>query len=693
MLDALFQLLIIGLTNGAVIGLNAIAVTLIYSTVRTINLAHGDIFALLTVFVATIITGLGLNVLLPANTVIGGILIALAASIFVGAFLSGLIERIAFKPFRDRNQTTPLGPLLATLGISFMLYQFALLWRTWLPSWIPGEHRSVPGVPELPRQSIAELIPDINFIQTLGLKFDVTLTLKDLLVLLIAVACAIGMTLIIQRTKLGKAVRAVAQDARLAQMIGINADRTFLQVFMLGGAMAGVAAFVFTSYYTHPFGNHGAQSGLIALTAAILGGVGNPIGALLAGLCIGVASAYSDFFLKAQWTPVLVQVLLIVLLIVRPRGFGGDDSSDDPNSVSMRLNLSSLLPGHISKPARIAILILLIVALAYPPITRTLFNLRQETVLISIMTLVVMALGLNILLGFAGVLDLGFAVSFGIGAYTAAFLTDSYGAFATALNLPPNQPINYLIVLAISATVAGIFGMLNGLLTLRVKADYLAIVTLAFGQMSVLIINNLGDLTGGFGGISALPPPRLFGYSLATSLEQYYFVLAVLVLLAIGSQRVIRSRMGRAMTAMGIDEVAAASNGVNPAETRIRAFAISTAFAGMAGALFANTATFVSPDLTDFPLSSQALAMVIVGGAGSVPGTIFGAFIVAGYDRIVIPGLTQVLGVISDVTGFKFTLDMRNMNYLSFGLALYLTVLLRAKAGRTNKSKSQEQVA
>ena len=235
--------------------------------------------------------------------------------------------------------------------------------------------------------------------------------------------------------------------------------------------------------------------------------------------------------------------------------------------------------------------------------------------------------------------------------------------------------------------------MLNGLLTLRVKADYLAIVTLAFGQMSVLIINNLGDLTGGFGGISALPPPRLFGYSLATSLEQYYFVLAVLVLLAIGSQRVIRSRMGRAMTAMGIDEMAAASNGVNPAETRIRAFAISTAFAGVAGALFANTATFVSPDLTDFPLSSQALAMVIVGGAGSVPGTIFGAFIVAGYDRIVIPGLTQVLGLLSDATGLKLSLDVRNLNYLSFGLALYLTVLLRAKAGRTNISKSQEQVA
>jgi branched-chain amino acid transport system permease protein len=688
---SLLQLLIIGLTNGAVIGLNAIAVTLIYGTVRTINLAHGDIFALLTVLVATVVTGLGLNALLPATTVIGGIFLALLIAVVVGALLSGLVERIAFKPFRDRNQTTPLGPLLATLGISFMLYQVALLWRTWLPSWLPGEHRSVPGVPELPRQSISELVPDINFIQALGLspQLDVIFTLKDLLLLLIALACAFGMTAVIQRTRLGKAVRAVSQDSQLAQLVGVHADRTFLQVFMLGGAMAGVAAFIFTAYYTRPFGNHGAQSGLIALAAAILGGVGNPIGALVAGLCIGVASAYSDFFLKAQWTPVLVQVLLIALLIARPRGFGGEEAAEEANSVSMRLNLSSLLPGHISQRARIAILALLAVALVYPPLTRALVGFRQETMLTAIMTLVIMALGLNILLGFAGVLDLGFAVSFGLGAYTAAFLTNSYGGFAAALKLPPNQPINFLIVLAASAAVAGLFGVLNGLLTLRVKADYLAIVTLAFGQMAVLIINNLGVFTGGFGGISALPPPRLFGFDFETPLSQYYLALALVTVLAVGSQRVIRSRMGRAMTAMGIDEVAAASNGVNPAETRIRAFAISTAFAGMAGALFANTATFVSPDLTDFPLSSQALAMVIVGGAGSVPGTIFGAFIVAGYDRIAIPALTGALGWLSDATGFNLALDVRNLNYLSFGLALYLTVLLRARAAPNQVRESK----
>jgi len=683
-LSILVQLLNIGLTNGAIIGLNAIAVTLIYSTARTINLAHGDIFALLTVLVATVITGLGLNIVLPVGSLIGGVILTLLVSIIVGALLSGGIERIAFRPFRERAQSTtagtPLGPLLATLGISFMLYQFALIWRTWLPSWQPGEHRSVPGIPEVPLQSITELIPDINLIKLLGIPLDATVTLKDVLVIVIAFVCALGMMWIIQRSRLGQAIRAVSQDPRLARLVGVNSDRVFFQVFLLGGAMTGIASFVFTAYYTHPFAQHGAQSGLIALTAAILGGVGNPVGALLAGLLIGVVSAFSDYTLQTQWTPVLVQVLLVALLIVRPRGFGGGDAAEavaeGDSAISLRLNLSALLPGHIGKRARVATLALLGLALVYPLIGRAIGN-YQETVLTTIMAFMIMALGLNILLGFAGVLDLGFAVSFGIGAYTAAFLTNGYGWVATTFGLPPGQPMGFQAVLLISAAVAGLFGVLNGLLTLRVKADYLAIVTLALGQMSVSLLNNLSQLTGGFQGISALPAPRLLGYSLKSPIEQYYLVLVLVVVLAIAAQRVIRSRVGRAFTAMGIDELAAASCGVNVAQTRIAAFALSTAFAGVAGAIFANTATFIAPELTDFPVSSQALAMVILGGAGSIPGTLFGGLLIAAYDRIFIPLLGSLIAPLQG--GSLGIFDVRNLNYLSFGLALYISVLLRAR--------------
>jgi len=200
---------------------------------------------------------------------------------------------------------------------------------------------------------------------------------------------------------------------------------------------------------------------------------------------------------------------------------------------------------------------------------------------------------------------------------------------------------------------------------------------LALGQMSVSLLNNLSQLTGGFQGISALPAPRLLGYSLKSPIEQYYLVLVLVVVLAIAAQRVIRSRVGRAFTAMGIDELAAASCGVNVAQTRIAAFALSTAFAGVAGAIFANTATFIAPELTDFPVSSQALAMVILGGAGSIPGTLFGGLLIAAYDRIFIPLLGSLIAPLQG--GSLGIFDVRNLNYLSFGLALYISVLLRAR--------------
>jgi len=673
-LSVLLQLLVIGLCNGAIIGMNAMGVTLIYGTVRQINLAHGDTFALASVLAATVATGLALQYQLPALPLLLGVLLMALLSMLAAAAISVLVERLAFRPFRNATQTAPLAPVIATLGISFMLYQFALVWRTWLPSWNPGEHRSVPGVPELPRQSIAELVPPFDFVKALGIPLDFTFTLKDLLVLLIALGAALALSWVLRRTRLGKAIRACAQDPKLAQLVGVNIERAFIGVFAVGGAMAGLAAFIFAAYYTHPFSNHGAQSGLIAFAAAIMGGVGSPRGAMWSGLLLGVVGALSDYFLAGQWTPVLLQLLLIGMLLLRPQGLLGDDRSEDA-ATGTRLNLTALFPGRLTSRGRWLALFLLAAGALYPLVERV-AGTSQLTVLTGIMALAVMALGLNLLLGIAGVLDLGFAVSFGIGAYVAAFLTDGYGWIAHTFGLLPNQPMNYLIVLPIAACAAGLFGLVNGLLTLRVRSDYLAIMTLAFGQMAVQVLNNFSEFTGGFGGISALPAPNLFGVALKTPLAQYYLILVVIVVVAIASQRLIGARVGRAWTAMGADEMAAASNGINPAHYRVLAFVVSTSFAGIAGALFANTATFITPELTDFPVSSQALAMVIMGGAGSVPGTIAGAFLIAAYDRIIIPAAGAWLDRIAS-GGVAF--DLRNFSYFAFGLVLYLTVLLRSR--------------
>jgi branched-subunit amino acid ABC-type transport system permease component len=176
--------------------------------------------------------------------------ILLAALLFAGG-LNIVIEQLAFRPFRRRSQ---LAPLIATMGLSFILYQVALLWRYFLPNWRPGEHRSVPGVPELPRDSIPDLLPSTNLLHWLGVKSEIVVTPKDLLVIGLACLGAWSIYWFLQRTTLGKAMRACAESPEQAQLCGIDPQRIFRITFGVGGLFAGFAAFVFALYYTHPGG-------------------------------------------------------------------------------------------------------------------------------------------------------------------------------------------------------------------------------------------------------------------------------------------------------------------------------------------------------------------------------------------------------------------------------------------------------
>src|SRR6476659_7927925 len=218
--ELLLQILMIGISNGAVIALNAVGVTLVYGAVRMINFAYGDIFALTSVLVVVVVRELGLLPGLAALPLAGGLALALALAIGLGVALNVAVERVAFRPFRGSAR---LGPLIATVGISFMLYQAALLWRTADKS-APGAHHSVPGVPEVPRLGLPDLLPNINLLHTLGLNTPVSYTVKDLVVLLLAVALALLGGWFLKRTGSGRALRAGAQDAEMAQLCGVNRD-------------------------------------------------------------------------------------------------------------------------------------------------------------------------------------------------------------------------------------------------------------------------------------------------------------------------------------------------------------------------------------------------------------------------------------------------------------------------------------
>lgn len=665
--DIIIRLLTIGLSNGAIIALNAIGVTLVYSIVRLINFAQGDLFALTTVVTAWLVSAFSLEAGMPPLALAGALFMVFALTMGAGALLNVGIERAAFRPFRNGPR---IAPLIATIGISFMLYQAALLARYVTNAYVPGDHRSVPGIPELPRFRIPELLPDWDVIAALNLPLRVRLPLGDLLPIVAALALAALVGLFL-RSRTGVALLACAQDPEMAQLCGIDRNRAISTTFALGGALAGAAAFVFALYYTHPYTLYGAQSGLLAFTAAVLGGVGRPRGALLAGLLLGVVAAFSDYYLAVQWTPVLLLVLLIGLLVLRPSGLSRDEGDIAQAASPVAL---AARERNGSRRNRWMLAALLVLGLFYPLLDAMLGG-GTQLIALGALVFVLLALGLNLVLGFAGLLDLGYAASFAIGAYTAGWLTMPGGAF-TFLGTAQN----FLVVFAICATTAGLFGALNAVLTLRLRGEYLAIVTLAFGQLIPLLILNLDSVTSGARGMTGIPAPQLLGFTFGTPTQRYYLAFVMIALTALASLWLGRSRIGRAWAALSVDEVAAASSGVPPANMRILAFTLGGAIAGLAGALFASSFSYVDPGASEFRITAMVLAMVVVGGAGSVPGAIIGALFIAAIDQFAISWV-GAWAAARAAEGYWFLgmFDVRTLNFLFFGLALYLTTLVRAR--------------
>jgi len=225
---------------------------------------------------------------------------------------------------------------------------------------------------------------------------------------------------------------------------------------------------------------------------------------------------------------------------------------------------------------------------------------------------VTLALGLNIVVGLAGLLDLGYIAFYAVGAYT-------YGLLSTRVGL------SFWEVLPFGALLAAIFGILLGIPVLRLRGDYLAIVTLGFGEMIRITLNNWDSFTRGPNGIIGIGRPKILGFTFSDPIHYYYLILAIVLLTIFVVDRLNRSRIGRAWTAMRDDEVAAEAMGIDLMKTKLLAFSLGATWAGFAGVFFASKMTFISPESFTFFESVIILCMVVLGGMGSVPGVILGA--------------------------------------------------------------------
>jgi branched-chain amino acid transport system permease protein len=294
---------LIGLTNGAIYGVVALGYTLVYGILQLINFAHGDVFALSGLFASTIIVSvLGLDTDSSVPAIIGGLALTFLVVLTVFALFNASIERVAYKPLRHAPR---LAPLITAIGMSFIVQNIAL-------AFYGVNYRSVPN-----------FIPTTDVIEIGG----ITYSWKKMTAILVVVPLLVALSWFVRQTKQGKAMRAVAQDREASAMMGIDVNRTISVTFLIAGALAGAAGIVYLLQFNMRY-DTGFELGLIAFTAAVLGGIGNLTGAVLGALIIGFVQAFNEgltwFAPGSDWTRTGVFGILILILVFRPEGLLGE---------------------------------------------------------------------------------------------------------------------------------------------------------------------------------------------------------------------------------------------------------------------------------------------------------------------------------------------------------------------------------
>ena len=303
--------LVDGLSNGAIWALVAIGYTLVYGIIELINFAHGEVFMIGSFVSASFFVTIGLTEGMGTGGLILGLLLTLLVAMLVPGIMNVMIERVAYRPLRHAPK---LAPLITAVGFSFILQNVGLLWRGGSPEGIP------------------DLINSQHALIELG---DITITNGDLLAVGVTIPLVLLMTAFIGGSRLGKAMRATAQDPEAARLMGINVDTTISATFMLGGLLAGAAGLIYALYQTTIWYFQGFTAGLIAFTAAVMGGIGNITGAVLGGFIIGIIQQMIDNredlgFLQMgpSWTPVYVFAYLVLIMVFKPSGLLGEQTRE-----------------------------------------------------------------------------------------------------------------------------------------------------------------------------------------------------------------------------------------------------------------------------------------------------------------------------------------------------------------------------
>ena len=437
-----------------------------------------------------------------------------------------------------------------------------------------------------------------------------------------SVSMIVALWLLLNRTRLGHALRACAENPMAARLMGIDVPRMTLLSFGLAafvGAVSGILVAPITSLQFDT-GRFFTNSGFIAVA---IGGLGSFAGAIVGGLVVGVAEQLAAFYVSSLFANTLALLLLLAVLLLRPQGLfaSGPARRSDVREEARAHRRFIRLSGR----RHIGIGVVLVLVLAFLPLLPLPGGVLASLAIA--LTLYIAVLGLDVLMGYAGQVSLGQSGFMAIGGYAAAIL-------ATHYNWPPLAGTLAAMVLSVGC------GLALSLVTSRLRGHYLALATFTFGLLVDSLTTGLIDVTGGPSGLVGIPSFQIGAFAFDTPARNYWLALGLAVLLVIPLEGGMRSSFGRALKAVRTDQLAAAALGVNVGRMKTAALCISAALASLSGSLYAFQFHFLSPDMVATPHSFEMIAMLVLGGEGTLIGGVFGALVIT-----LLPTLVQSLAL------------------------------------------------
>jgi len=424
----------------------------------------------------------------------------------------------------------------------------------------------------------------------------------------VAVALA-GLWYLIGHTRLGRALRACSENPVAASLVGVNVPRVTVLSFMLATALAAIAGVVVAPTTTLQFdiGRLFTISGFIAV---VIGGLSSSAGALVGGLLLGLATQLATAYVSSLFSSAIALLILLGVLVWRPGGL-------IRSKVVRRLDVrdEKRVQGHLLRfPPRTALWLSvagLVIALALPHFITSRGVMSSLTIAaIQFIALI----GLDLLMGYCGQVSLGHAGFMAIGGYTAGYLVINYD-------------VHPLLGILAGMGLSLVCALILAVVTLRLRGLYLALATLAFSLLVDSCAVGFIDITGGPSGLVGVPSFSMAGFDFDTPVSMYYLAVAVSVIVLLLLFGGLRSRFGRAIIAIRTDQMAAGALGVNVVRHKLAVFSISAVLASLSGSLYAFSFNFLSPDMVGVNKSFELVSMMVIGGEGTLVGSLFGCIL------------------------------------------------------------------